>query len=666
MPTQTANDRLDGWKDIGAHLNRHPRTAMRWAEERNLPVHRVPGGDRQAVFAYRHEIEQWLKHATNGQGPLASSPSTTPQPMANDATVEASVVKLRLSRNPDIAKLVVVILAIAVFGVSWHRLEQPAIQITGVIQLSDDGTSKRGLVTDGKRLYFSEVVGSGLALATMAGDGGPIDHIEGPKNPVPEDISPDGKLLLVLSHEGYEEEHDLWIVPTTGEPPHQVRGIKCQTAAWSPNGKWIAFASGATVYLTSPDGLEFKHLGRLQGAPQSIRWSEDGRRLIVLLRNSPTEKLAPWELELDAKLNVQRVISLHWAVTNCCQSGLLIRNRDIYFSVTEDTGRGHLFYLHPRPWWHGEMVRATQLRTHFEEIIALASHKGTQKLFVLNSTRTQGDLVRFDPSTHSFSVFLLGVAARDVDFAKKSDWISYVKPGDNTLWVSRSNGREARQVTPPDMNVELPRWSPDGRRIAFMGRQPNRPWRIFIVPATHGVAKEASQSNDNQGAPTWSPDGRFLIYGNVVCQEEHSCAIRKINLATGAIETLPGSQGLGTARWSPDGRYIGALNPERQELYVFDLDRQKWRKLAADTNGNDLSWSADSRYLYTNRTIKNRTEILRVPINRGSVQTVLNSDPLSESVGHLDTWFGVTPDDEIIMNRWLNTSEIYVLSYRER
>jgi len=114
-----------------------------------------------------------------------------------------------------------------------------------------------------------------------------------------------------------------------------------------------------------------------------------------------------------------------------------------------------------------------------------------------------------------------------------------------------------------------------------MGKQPDRPWRIFVVPAAGGVPKEAAQSDDNQGAPTWSPDGRSLSYGNVLCLAEHTCAIHTIDLASGKIATLPDSQGLATARWSPDGRHIAALKPAQNELCVFDLDRRKWRRSTA-------------------------------------------------------------------------------------
>src|SRR5580700_4476790 len=53
--------RLDSWKEIAAFLGRAERTVKRWETERGLPVHRVPGGGRSAVFAYTNELADWLK-----------------------------------------------------------------------------------------------------------------------------------------------------------------------------------------------------------------------------------------------------------------------------------------------------------------------------------------------------------------------------------------------------------------------------------------------------------------------------------------------------------------------------------------------------------------------------------------------------------------------------
>jgi hypothetical protein len=57
--------RLDSWKEIARYLNRDLSTVRRWEKEKGLPVHRVPGGARQAIFAYSEEIDGWLRGNQN-------------------------------------------------------------------------------------------------------------------------------------------------------------------------------------------------------------------------------------------------------------------------------------------------------------------------------------------------------------------------------------------------------------------------------------------------------------------------------------------------------------------------------------------------------------------------------------------------------------------------
>ncbi len=60
MPERDNHDRLSSWKEIASYLNVETRTVMRWEKERGLPVRRVPGGGRRAVYALRAEIDAWL------------------------------------------------------------------------------------------------------------------------------------------------------------------------------------------------------------------------------------------------------------------------------------------------------------------------------------------------------------------------------------------------------------------------------------------------------------------------------------------------------------------------------------------------------------------------------------------------------------------------------
>jgi hypothetical protein len=61
--SEKVHERLDSWKAIAEYLDRDPTTVMRWAKERGLPVYTVPGDGqrRRAVYAYKREIDAWLK-----------------------------------------------------------------------------------------------------------------------------------------------------------------------------------------------------------------------------------------------------------------------------------------------------------------------------------------------------------------------------------------------------------------------------------------------------------------------------------------------------------------------------------------------------------------------------------------------------------------------------
>ncbi|MEO6749732.1 MAG: hypothetical protein ABI294_09090 [Casimicrobiaceae bacterium] len=55
------DDRLTGWKAIGRYLGRDVRTAQLWERERRMPVHRIPGGPGQSVYAYANELALWMR-----------------------------------------------------------------------------------------------------------------------------------------------------------------------------------------------------------------------------------------------------------------------------------------------------------------------------------------------------------------------------------------------------------------------------------------------------------------------------------------------------------------------------------------------------------------------------------------------------------------------------
>lgn len=57
---------LDSWKAISEYLDRDTRTCARWEKELDLPVYRIDkDSSRSKVFAYKSEIDEWLKERAN-------------------------------------------------------------------------------------------------------------------------------------------------------------------------------------------------------------------------------------------------------------------------------------------------------------------------------------------------------------------------------------------------------------------------------------------------------------------------------------------------------------------------------------------------------------------------------------------------------------------------
>ena len=63
------------------------------------------------------------------------------------------------------------------------------------------------------------------------------------------------------------------------------------------------------------------------------------------------------------------------------------------------------------------------------------------------------------------------------------------------------------------MHGFLPRWAPDGKRIAFAAANPGKPFNIFVISADGGSAEQLTDGEHDQGDVGWSADGRKLVFG---------------------------------------------------------------------------------------------------------------------------------------------------------
>ena len=148
-----------------------------------------------------------------------------------------------------------------------------------------------------------------------------------------------------------------------------------------------------------------------------------------------------------------------------------------------------------------------------------------KKLFVIGQQR-QFDLIRMDQKSPQFSIYLPGVSAGEADVQRSGEWVAYVTHPELTLWRSKADGSSRTQMTYAPMQVHMPCWSPDGSQIAFMASHPGKPWKVFVMPAAGGAAREVTAGDHNQGDPTWMPEGQSIVFAGMPWLEFGSATAR--------------------------------------------------------------------------------------------------------------------------------------------
>jgi Tol biopolymer transport system component len=662
-------ERLDSWKEIADYLKRDVRTVIRWGKERGLPVHRVPGGKRQAVFAYTGEIDAWLCSqdqkaivvgCTESNGNLNAVELDLPKEPAK-STAEDPVLTKTLSKKRLLLGAAVGVMAliglIAFMPVSLHR--SAVLQPRGLAQLTDDGRSKTNLRTDGKNFYFNELEVYREILVSTPVAGGPIQPIVTPfTNLDLQDVSNDGQRLLVTAYDGAEPERPLWIIPAHGGPGKRMGDVLCTVARWSPDNQRIACVSGTSIMLLSQEGILQQIFGPFQTIITNLIWSPSSKHLRFVRQDPDTKNVSAWEIPAGPSDARATASSLPWG-ENCCSE----------WAWTSDGSEFVYTRYENRPALHVQSAKSAVhedlLPVKIGTIASFIAGKDGTALYLLIQNANLGALLKLNVKRKVFETALPGLSAIYLSFSRDGEWMTYVNYKDLSLWRSRTDGSEALRLTSRPMDVELPSWSPDGREIAFMAREPGRKWRIYLVSRDGGTIQEAAASEDSQGAPTWSPDGSILVYGNVDCFETQTCWIRTLNLKTKEASKLPGSRGFRTARWSPDGKYIAAFQPESHELMLFDLKKNRWRTLAESVTGDNMNWSHDSKYLFADSPQLEKPVIERFRVSDGQRATAVSLTALQKIPGQTDFWFGLTPDDSPILFHRFTASEVYALNWTD-
>ncbi|HEX9103853.1 MAG TPA: S9 family peptidase, partial [Polyangia bacterium] len=132
-------------------------------------------------------------------------------------------------------------------------------------------------------------------------------------------------------------------------------------------------------------------------------------------------------------------------------------------------------------------------------------------------------------ATHPFDFDDMARLGRlgDFDVSRDGKWVVYavgradVEENKTTsaLWllpVDRS--QPARRLTAGTKKDHDPRFSPDGRRVAFVSDRDGTP-QVWLLDLGGGEPQKLTALVEGAGAPIWSPDGKFLVAASEVWPE---------------------------------------------------------------------------------------------------------------------------------------------------
>ncbi len=469
-------------------------------------------------------------------------------------------------------------------------------------------------------------------------------------------FSPDAKMVAFASTQTGSK--NIWIKQTTSGEAVQITKdeFKNENPIWSPNGDELAFFS------TKNGEAGFWRIPTLGGSPKLISYIDDGSsRLRFWSKSNHIYYESKKEIfAIDANSGQKK------QVTDLAAKGIKATFINLSFdekNVTYTTIEGETTIV-----WLNNLNNETpkKLLESKSEIKNITWHPDNQHIFYSASvdrifqvfvTDISGTLPRQISTTDQDSLVL------DVSADGTKILYGSAKEESDVWGINLINAKEF--IVASDMNSEL--WadvSPDEKTLAYQSiknlRQGNNLFNGNILIKTIGEQSQPQELVKNGGLPKWSPDGKTLAFIRIEADKYQIKTIKTLgsdekSLTTKGVSTVSFSllpyNRVQTSEfsWSPDSSkvaYLSLENDSPSDVWITNADGSNEINLT-ENKDNNLSlfcplWSADGKKIAfttkTNNSEGKPTYTLKIiDTETKKIDTILQQSSFMRLVGWTQT-----------------------------
>ncbi len=227
------------------------------------------------------------------------------------------------------------------------------------------------------------------------------------------------------------------------------------------------------------------------------------------------------------------------------------------------------------------------------------------------STRAADAAAEAAPRPVEIADFFRLKAISDPQISPDGAWIAYeVKEYDleknesrTRIWMASATGGEPGAepiaMTAEDRSASRPRFSPDGRYLSFLAARDDDEAQVWTLNRLGGEAMRLTEIEQGVSSYDWSPDGRRLVL-----------VIKDPKPADDAEDDSDSDEGEEPEPWVVTRRqfkvdYVGYLDNRRDHLYTFDVASRKLTQITSgDYDDSSPAWSPDGKRIafVSNRT----------------------------------------------------------------